>query len=105
MIIDNYIEQEIGGKNYIFKFPIERIIKAERECTVRNLILTISSLPMSLEDTYNLFKHALKGGQTITDKAIEEAYYQGIKELTLPGLQNLLIAAIEVSGTIVSKKE
>lgn len=104
MILDKYIEKTIGGKVYRFALPIKYVFKAERELVNRNLVTTMANYPLSIEDTFTLFKYSLMGGGQEKANA-ENLFYDAIDELTLPVVCELILEVLQKSGVFGKSKK
>lgn len=104
MVLDKYIEKEINGKTYQFCLPIKYLFKAERETTRKSLILTMSELPLNVEDIFVLFKYAFLGGGN-KENDVEALFYDAIDDLGLPAIQMLIIDVLQKSGVFGKPKK
>lgn len=100
-VLDKYVEQEINGKPYKFCFPIKEVFAAERELTSKKLLTCIASPPMSLEDNFILFKHALRGGDNdVKSLDAERLWLDAIDQLGFDGVLNVVLNALVKSGVL-----
>lgn len=104
MVLDNYIEREIKGTVYKFSLPIKYLFKAERETTRKSLILTMSELPLNVEDIFVLFKNSFLGGGN-KESDVEQVFYEAIDDLGLPAIQMLIIDVLQKSGVFGKPKK
>lgn len=105
MVLDKYIEKEIKGTTYRFCLPTKYLFKAERETTRKSLILTMSDLPLNVEDIFVLFKNSYLGGDNqYSSMDIDSLFYDAVDEMGLPAMQMLVIDVLQKSGVFGRKK-
>lgn len=109
MILDKRIAVKIRGKNYFLCFPVACIFEAEQEMQRKNLLLTFANPPLSLSDTFVLFKYGIIGGDAtlreMKDTYFEELYLDAVAELTLPVIMAKVSEAVNKSGILGREKK
>lgn len=104
MVLDNKVEKDINGNVYAFCFPIKYLFKAERELTTKNILVALANAPLTMEDTYTLFKYAFIGGGNTSDKA-EQAFMDAVDEMGFVQLSDFIFEVLQKSGVFGKVKK
>ncbi len=101
MVLDNFIEQEIGGRKYKLCLSNMAIFKAERELASGKLMLMLRDLPPSMGDLFTLFKWSLIGGGTVvSEEKAFELYLQLTSEVGSTAVFNIILETLKKAGIL-----
>lgn len=106
MVLDSFVEIEIGGIKYKLCLKNKCAFAAEAELGEKNLMVALSKLPLSSRDAFVLFKWGLIGGGTeLTDDAAFELYLEALQEKSNLELHNAILELIAKSGLVSEGKK
>lgn len=96
-----YINITIGGVEYKFQYTVKAILMCEKALTQKSILKTIVDMPLSYADTFEFFRWGIYGGgKQMTAEAVEELFMQYLEEHNIGELQQLIMEALMVSGTV-----
>ena len=110
MVLDKFVEIEVGGKKHKICYPVRLVFEVERQLTEGNLMVLLTNaehgIPPTLYDMFILIKFALMGGDPkLTDDEAEELYMEAVAEIPLLELFKQAVEALKKSGVLGKPKK
>lgn len=110
MVLDKYVELEIGGKVHKLCYPVKYVFEAERQLDDGNIMVLLAKagngIPPSVHDMFTITKYALMGGdKKLTEDEAEELYLEAVDERSLLEVFQLATDALKKSGVLGKEKK
>lgn len=106
-VLDRYVEFTLADKKHKLLYTVKAIAMVEKELANHNLITTMTKTkyePLSISDTYALFKWGLLGSKH-EEEEVEDIFYGFLDENSLADMQILVMQGVEKSGIIGKVKK
>lgn len=110
MVLDRFVDLEIGGRKHKLCYPIRYVFEAERQLSDGNfMILTVKAadgIPPTVHDMFVIIKYALMGGDpSLTEEEAEALYLDAVDEKTIIEVFQLAMDALKKSGVLGQEKK
>ena len=110
MVLDKYVELEIGGKVHKLCYPVKYVFSAERELADGNILVLMAKagngIPPTVHDMFTIVKYAIMGGNAkLTEEEAEELYLEAVAEKSLVEVFQLATDALKKSGVLGKEKK
>ena len=110
MVLDKYVDLEIGGKVHKLCYPVKYVFEAERQLTDGNILVLMAKagngIPPTVQDMFTIVKYAIMGGDAkLTEEEAEELYLEAVSEKSLVEVFQLATDALKKSGVLGKEKK
>ena len=110
MVLDKFVEIEIGGKKHKMCYPIQYVWEAERQLREQNFLVMVTNAakgkPPTVYDMFVIIKYAFMGGDPkLNEEEAEDLYIEAIGERSLEEVAELAMTALKKSGVLGQEKK